>query len=196
MVFAKGGYNHSHGSVPKFKKAVLADPTILQPFRAARKKLISLKLDDPQMHLSKFVEALAPSRKVVAENEEEDEVCAPEEEFYELWKYVLAFGQPAKEQVVEETFRKKTMLGVWVIPEDNQGKYTRRKSAKRRIKDTTSLCDTELSENQADTTYQAGVLQLLAQMDTDRDPVVVCRLGDSSGKLAIQSSKRLGVKLV
>ena len=134
-------------------------------------------MSNPHLHLSKACDALTPPRIVQALRGEVDEVCAPQEEFLELWKYEELYGKADPKIVKEQPFRGKIMKGVWTMPESEQGKYTRSRKSQQSILDSTTVCALELSEDQADRTFATLFKELLAPAKGDDDTVVLCSLG-------------------
>ncbi len=191
VVFAKGGFGLM-GNLTKFKKSVGADPTLLHPFRASRKKFIDMKNANPSLHLSKTCDALAPPRKVEAERSEFDELTGPQDQFLETWRYERQFGKADPKKIVEQTFRGKTMKGLWVIPTEEQGRYTRSRKSAQGIRENTTLCDMELTEGQADATFSAAMNALLASKDSENESIILCSLGDGA-TLAVKDIQRLSM---
>jgi hypothetical protein len=151
--FGKGGFDFHYGGLKKYKKSVETTPTLIHEFRAARKKFIELKMSNPNVHLSKACDALTPPRIILAQRGEVDEVCPPQEEFLELWKYEKLYGEADPKIVKEQAFRGKIMQGVWTIPESEQGKYTRSRKSQKSILESTTVCELESSEDQAEKTF-------------------------------------------
>ena len=108
--------------------------------------------------------------------EERDELSGPQEQFLETWRYEKQFGKADPRKITDETFRGKTMRGIWVIPEDEQGKYTSTKKCSQAVTERTTLCEMELSDNQSNETYMLSIKELLAPKDND-DAMVLCSLG-------------------
>ncbi len=81
---------------------------------------------------------------------------------------------------VTKTFRGKTMQGVMVIKEDDEGMFACNKRQKQQVCLTTQLTDQiELRENQAETMFNSAYQQLLSSASTDFD-MVMCSLGSDS----------------
>jgi hypothetical protein len=193
--FGKGGFDLHYGGLKKYKKCVETTPTLIHEFRAARKRFVDLKLSNPHLHLSKACDALTPPRIVQALRGEVDEVCAPQEEFLELWKYEKLYGKPDPKLIKEQAFRGKIMKGVWTMPESEQGKYTRTRKSQQSILESTTVCQLELSENQAENTFNTLFKELLAPAKGEDDTVVLCSLGKPSA-LSITDAGHLGIILL
>ena len=115
------------------------------------------------LSLPKVGEALSLSRKVDAVQQDVDELEAPKDQFWEVWKYkkiMQADPDPSKVTTIE--FRGKKITGVWVLPEEDQGVYTRSKKAMNGVQQTTNLVEFELQEGQAETMMKQSAKAILA----------------------------------
>jgi hypothetical protein len=186
MTFAKGGYAQEYESLPKYKKAILNNASVHTDFLSSRKKLIVMKQEDPGLSLQKVCDALNLKRTVNAVQDDFDEMEAPKDQFWEVWKYKkIMKKEPEPSMVKTIEFRGKKLTGVWVIPEEEQGIYTRSKKAKNGVQQSTSLVEFELQDGQAEQMMKQTAKAILAS-PCNADSVMLKR--NSTGGSASCSS--------
>ena len=186
-MFAKGGFGLNYGSLPKYKKAVDADPTLLQEFRQSRAKYVSMKLSNPSLYLSRTTEALMPKRLVEATQLHADGMEAPQQYLMEIAEYEDKFGKPAPSDIVTQDFRGNLVTGVYVTKEADKGMWKINRTQACTVSMHTTLCDLELREGQSELMFDSAFKTLLNTSVEDDSCVMLCDLaGGSDGSVAIR----------
>ena len=186
-VFVKGGFLLSYASLTKYKKAIDGDPTLLQEFRQSRAKYMSMKLSNPSMYLSKTSEALIPNRLVQAVQAQADGMEAPNQYLMEISKYEKKFGKPDPSDVVTQGFRGKTITGVYVTKEEDEGMWKITRKQECTVSMNTTLSDVQLQEGQSESMFDSAFKTLLnTAVDDDSSMLLVELVGGSEGVLAVR----------